>query len=112
MAEMSSNVDLHELAQKLREADRLSPEAQHAVADLLDELSRAIPASGVAPQEAGHLADSAAHLADALRQRQEANVISAALDRFVHAVGRAEAKAPLASGIANRIIETLANLGI
>lgn len=112
MAEQPQNVNWQELAQRLREADHLGPEAQAAVADLLDELSRAIPTTSFDPQEAAHLADSAAHLADALRQRRGHNGLRAALDRFETAVARAEARAPLASGIASRIIETLANLGI
>jgi len=112
MPEQPQNVNWQELAQKLREADHLGPQAQHAVADLLDELSRAIPATSVDPQEAAHLAASASHLADALRQPREANALRAALQRFEGAVARAEARAPLASGIASRIIETLANLGI
>lgn len=112
MAEQPPTVNLHELAQKLREADHLGPEAQRAIADLLDELAQAMPAAGVAPAEAAHLRESATHLAKALHQRHEAGALAAALERFETAVARAEAKAPLASGIARRLIETLANLGI
>ena len=112
MAEQSQTVNLHELAQKLREADHLGPEAQSAVADLLDELARAIPPAGVGPAEASHLAESATHLAEALHRRHEAGALTAALERFEASMARAEAKAPMASGIARRLIETLANLGI
>jgi hypothetical protein len=112
MAEQSPSVDLHELAQKLREADHLGAEAQRAVADLLDELARAIPPASVAPAEAAHLAESATHLADALHEKHEPGALAAAMERFEASIARAEAKAPLASGIARRLIETLANLGI
>ena len=105
-------VDLHALAQKLRDAEDLGPEAQQAIADLLDELARAIPSSGVAPAETAHLAEGAAHLAMALHERHEPGALAAALERFEAAINRAEAKAPMASGIARRLIETLANLGI
>ena len=112
MTEQSPSVNLHELAQKLREADHLGPEAQEAVADLLDELARALPPAGVAAADAAHLAESATHLADALHEKHEARALAAALERFKKSVARAEAKAPMATGIARRLIETLANLGI
>ena len=112
MAEPSPSVNLHELAQKLREANHLGPEAQSAVADLLEELARALPPAGVAPAEASHLAESATHLAEALHRRHEAGALATALERFEASVARAQAKAPLATGIARRLIETLANLGI
>jgi hypothetical protein len=112
MAEQRPTVDLHELAQRLREADQLGPEAQRAVADLLDDLAKAIPPAGGTAEESVHLADSATHLAEALRARHQPHALPAALQRFETAVARAEAKAPLASGIARRIIEALANLGI
>jgi hypothetical protein len=111
MAEQPPSVDLHALAQKLREADDLGPEAQQAVADLLEDLAKAIPPAGGAA-ETTHLAESATHLADALRQRHQTNAVPAAMERFETAIARAEAKAPLASGIARQLIEALANLGI
>jgi hypothetical protein len=112
MAEQSPGVNLHELAEKLREADHLGPEAQGAVADLLDELARALPPADVAPVEAAHLAETATHLAEALHQRHEFGVLTGALERFKKSVARAEARAPRATGIARRLIEALANLGI
>jgi hypothetical protein len=104
--------NLQEVARKLRQADHLGPEAQQALANLLDELAKALPSAGPASQEANHLAASAAHLAEALHQRQEEGALATAIERFEASVARAEAKAPLASGIAHRIIEALANLGI
>jgi hypothetical protein len=112
MAEQPQSVNLHQLAEELREADHLGPEAQRALADLLDELGRAVTAGGADPTATAHLAASASHLAAALHQRQEPGVLAGAVERFETAVARAEAKAPLAAGIAHRLIETLANLGI
>jgi uncharacterized protein DUF4404 len=112
MAEQSPIVNLHDLAQKVREADSLGPQAQRAVADLLDDLAQAIPPATGSSTEATHLAESATHLADTLREPQKSNAVPPALERFETAVARAEAKAPLASGIARQIIEALANLGI
>ena len=112
MAEQSPKINLHELAQKVRDADSLGPQAQRAVADLLDDLAQAIPPATASSAEATHLADSATHLADALRKPPQSSAVPPALARFETAVARAEAKAPLASGIARQIIEALANLGI
>jgi hypothetical protein len=112
MAEQSQTVDLHALAQTLREADTLGPEAQSAVADLLDDLAKAIPPAVGSAGETAHLAESATHLADALRRTEHVAALPAARERFEAAIARAEAKAPLATGIARRIIEALANLGI
>jgi hypothetical protein len=112
MAEQPQSVNLHELAEELRQADHLGPDAQRALANLLDELARAIPVGSAAPAETAHLAESASQLAAALHERREPGALAAAVERFETAVARAEAKAPLAAGIAHRLIETLANLGI
>jgi hypothetical protein len=82
------------------------------VADLLDDLAKAIPPASGNASETAHLAESATHLADALRGPPEVAALPAAVERFEAAVARAEAKAPLATGIARQIIEALANLGI
>ena len=107
-----SSVNLRELAQELREADHLGPEAQQAIADLLEELAIALPTGAKVPAETAHLAESASHLAAALHEPQEPGVLANAVERLEASVARAEAKAPMASGIARRLIETLANLGI
>jgi hypothetical protein len=112
MAEQPPRVNLQQVAEKLRQAEHLGPEAQQALADLLDELAKALPPAGPASAEANHLAASAAHLAEALHEHQDEGALATALERFEASVARAEAKAPIASGIAHRIIETLANLGI
>jgi hypothetical protein len=112
MSNPSPPVDLHELAQRLREAGALGPEAQRAVADLLDDLAKAIPPAVGDTAETTHLAESATHLAEALRLRHRTTALPAARERFENAIARAEAKAPLASGIARQIIDALANLGI
>ena len=112
MAEQPPSIDLHELAQKVREANSLGPQAQQAVADLLDDLALASPPSTEISAEITHLAESATHLADALREPHRSSAVPPALARLETAVARAEAKDPLASGVARQIIEALANLGI
>jgi hypothetical protein len=103
---------LHELAQVLRTAKHLEPEAQAALADLVDELSQTL-ASGTNPSaETAHLVQSAASVARGLTQKHNPTVLAGALERLQEATLRAEAEMPLAAGIARRLIDTLANLGI
>ena len=103
---------LHELAQVLREAQHLEPEAQEALADLVDELSKALTPATIARDETAHLANSAASLARALHQEENPTLLSAAKRRLEQAALRAEAQAPVATGIARRLLDTLADLGI
>jgi hypothetical protein len=103
---------LHELARLLREAHHLEPEAQQALADLVDELGKALDPADVPSAEMAHVADTAAQLAHALHQRQDTSVLLAARDRLEAAALRAEAEAPVTAGIVRRLLDTLANLGI
>lgn len=103
--------NLHDLARLLRQAHHLDPAVQQALAELVDELGRALD-PGVSSAEITHLAASAAQLAHALHQRHDSGLLTAAKERLESAARRAEAKAPLATGIARRLIDTLANLGI
>jgi Domain of unknown function (DUF4404) len=104
--------NFHDLAEMLREADHLEPEVQAAMADLLEEMSKALPPTAVAPSETAHLANSAASLARALHEQQSPNLLSAAKQQLEQAALRAEAQAPVATGIARRLLDTLADLGI
>ena len=104
--------NLHELAQVLREADHLEPEAQDALADLVDELSKALTPATIGSSETAHLANSAASLARALHHEHNPTLLSAAKERLEKAALRAEAQAPVATGIARRLLDTLADLGI
>jgi hypothetical protein len=103
---------LHELAQVLREAHHLEPEAQAALADLVDELGKALTPEAIASSETAHLASSAASLGRALHPEQNPGLLSAAKQRLEQATLRAEAEAPVAAGVARRLLDTLANLGI
>lgn len=105
-------VSLHELARLLREAQHLEPEAQQALADLVDELGKALDPATAPSAEMAHLADSAAGLAQALHQRHDTSVLVAARDRLEAAALRAEADAPVTAGVVRRLLDTLANLGI
>src|SRR5262249_41783095 len=103
---------LHEIARLLREADHLGPESQKVLAELADELGNALGTAGIPSDQEAHLAESAAHLIETLRQRHGAGPLAAARDRLERAVLDVEARAPVAAGVARALLDALANLGI
>jgi hypothetical protein len=103
---------LHDLARQLREAPRLGPSEQRVLAELLDELGNTVDAGAVAPAEVVHLAETTSQLMHALQQRHEPGGLAAARDRLEAAILRAEATAPVTAGLARRVLDALANLGI
>jgi len=64
-----------------------------------------------APQ-AAHLAESSTQLVHALHRKQHAGLIAAAKERLEEAPTRAETEAPVATGLARRLVDALANMGI
>ena len=103
---------LHDLARVLREAPPPGPEAQRALADLIDELGNAVGATEVPPAEVTHLAQTTAQFIQALHRRHEPGRFAAARDRLEQAVIQAETRAPVAAGFARRVLDALANFGI
>lgn len=114
MSERAAQVQasIHEVAQLLRTAHHLGPEAQEALADLMDELGKLVNPDAVPSAETAHLAESTAHLARALHERHDEGVLATAKERLQSAAARAEVEAPLAAGLVRRVIDALANLGI
>jgi len=102
---------LLEVVPLLREARHIEPEARRALADLVDELIRVMDPNAPAAQ-AAHLAESSTHLAEALHREHHHGLLASAKERLEEAAARAEAEAPVATGLARRLIDTLANLGI
>jgi len=102
---------LQEVVPLLRETRHIEPEVQQALADLVDELIRVMDPNAPAAQ-AAHLAESSTHLVQALHRKHHAGLITAAKERLEEAATRAEAEAPVATGLARRLIDTLANMGI
>jgi hypothetical protein len=103
---------LRDLAQRLRATEHLDPETQQELADLLEEMSQTVATHAAPSPELTHLADSTAHLAQALHQEQDAGLLARARERLEEAVVRAETGAPVAAGLARRLIDALSNLGI
>jgi len=103
--------ELQEVAGLLRQSRHLLPSLQQEVADLLEELSRAVGTIGVPSAEMLHVARNAALLALHLHQ-PEPRKLGSLYERLEEAVVRAEAKSPLVVGIARRLIDAVADLGI
>jgi hypothetical protein len=103
---------LQAVAQLLRRADHLGPEAREALAELVDELAGALTAAPVPSAELKHLTESTTHLIQAIGERHHTGVLAAARDRLNEAIVRAETGAPTVAGIARRLVEALSNIGI
>jgi hypothetical protein len=110
-AAASVRTQLHEVVPLLRGTRHIEPDVQQALADLVDELIRVMDPNAPAAQ-AAHLAESSTHLVQALHRKHHAGLITAAKERLEEAATRAEAEAPVATGLARRLIDTLSNLGI
>jgi hypothetical protein len=110
---------LRDTARLMRESAAVDPDVRQAVADLLDELDRALAAPagdpaalGTPPAEVARLAEGATHLAEALHRGHDRGILATARDRLERLVLQAEARAPTAVGLAQRLIDALATLGI
>lgn len=102
---------LEELARLLRTTAHLRPGAQQELADLLVEMAGELAAAPASPQSQ-HLAESAATLAHALHEEHTGGPLDAAKKRVIEAAARAEAKAPVATGLARQFVDLLAEIGI
>src|SRR5438105_1768783 len=102
---------LQEIAALLRQSRSLDPAAQQALAELVDELTRALATENLPAAELTHLAETTAQLGEALHHQEDVGVIGKARQGLERAVGNAEAKAPLAVGLARTLLDALANIG-
>jgi hypothetical protein len=102
---------LHEVAQMLRTSNSLDAESRPMLAELVDELGAALNTAH-APAEVARLAESAAHLAESLHHQRDQGFLGNARDRLNSALIKAEVKAPVAAGVARRLLDAIANLGI
>ena len=103
---------LHEIAVLLRQTGSLDPESRRALAELVDELGESLTAADVPAAEVTHLATSTAHLAESLHQQHDRGLLGKARDRLEQAACDAEAHAPNLVGLARRLIDALAGIGI
>jgi hypothetical protein len=103
---------LTELAEFLRRADTLTPEARRTLADLVAELSQDLKPDTLSAVERTHLADTISQLTRALQERRPPGALASARQRLERAAARAEAEAPLAATFLGRLLDAISNLGI
>jgi len=103
---------LSDVARMLRQTGALDPASQRALAALVDELNQSLRTANVPAAEVSHLAESTAQLAESLHYQRDRSLLEAARDRLERALSNAEAHAPLAVGLARRLLDALANIGI
>ena len=99
-------------ARMLRESASLDPDVRRALAELLDELGRALEAPDAPPAEVARLAEGTAHLAESLQRGHDRGLLERARERLEELLLQAETRAPNAVGLTQRLIDALANLGI
>jgi hypothetical protein len=109
-AELASRLD--ELAVALRSADHLDEASQRALADLVQELGHSFAGTQSSSPAAEHVAETAAHVLQALHNKQPASILTAGKEKLQAAAARLEAEAPLATGLVKRLLEALSDLGI
>jgi hypothetical protein len=102
---------LRDIASSLRHSRVIDPLAQDALAELLDELTRTLETENLPAAELTQLAERTAHLAQALHEK-DVGLIAKAREGLQRAIGQAEAQAPLAVGLARKLLDALANIGI
>ncbi len=103
---------LTNLAQQLRESPSLDDESRETLAELVAELSTVLQSAQVPPAEVTQLAQTTAHLAESLQHRPAPGVLGKVRNQFEQAMLEAETHAPVSVGLARRVLEMLANLGI
>ncbi len=103
---------LHTIARLLREVRHLEPEAQELLAELVDELGQVLEADEVPSSALAHLTECTAQLITAAHRGETDGLLGRARARLDRAVLAAEAEAPTVAGLARRLADTLANLGI
>jgi phosphoglycolate phosphatase-like HAD superfamily hydrolase len=87
-------------------------EPRQVLAELIDELSTALKSAQLPSDEVTHLAGTTMHLAEALHHQHDKGMLEKVRDRFEDATAQAEARAPVAVGLARRVLDALAQMGI
>jgi nucleoside-triphosphatase THEP1 len=108
----SVQASLHAVAEVLRDPHPLSTEAREALAALVDELGNLLSAPGAPPEAVTHLADSTAQLVQAVHRHAHEGMLAAARDRLEQAILGVEVDAPVVAGVARRVLDALAGIGI
>lgn len=99
-------------AERLRGLDHLEPEDQIAVANLVRELADLLDPNTNGAESEAQLAEQSAALLQAIEARHDTGLIASARDRLEEAAARAEAAAPVATGVVRQLIDVLAGIGV
>ncbi len=103
---------LHEVARLLRQPGTIEPESKRVLAELVDELSKVLDTPSLPPAEVTHLAESTIHLVEALQLQHQRELHVSLRDRLERAVINAEVHSPVLVGLARRLLDALADVGI
>ena len=103
----------HLVRQLYRQRLRQRPQHQLALANLVRELADLLDSHETdGLPEQSQLAEQSAKLIQAIEAKQDTGLIAAARDRLEEAAARAEAAAPVATGVVRQLIDALAGIGI
>lgn len=103
---------LRRVAQLLRDAEHLNPDARATLAGVVEELAEAMRTTPISQPEIDHLTGDTARLLQALHDRHEEGALASARERVQRAVVKAEARAPHLADLVRRLLDTLISLGI
>lgn len=103
---------LKDIVRRLRQPGSLDAESQQTLAGLVDEMTAVLRNAHLPAAELTHLAQTTAHLEDTLQYHQDQGTVGKARAGLERVVSSAETSAPLAVGLARRLLEVLANIGI
>jgi hypothetical protein len=103
---------LRGVAQTLRQSSTIDEDSRQALAELVEELNKALQAQSVPPAEVSRLAESTAHLAESLHHPKARGLLGTAREGLERAAFEAESHAPLLVGLARRVVDALAGIGI
>src|ERR1700735_1378267 len=97
--------NLHTISLLLRRKDRLNPESQALLADLLEELGKSLEGNAIPPAEVAKLTECAAQLVDAVHHGHEPGLLETAHDRLDRAVLAVESQAPALANLTRRLAQ-------
>lgn len=103
---------LRNASQLLRHAKSLDTESQGVLAELMEEMTQALKNEELSEDELSHLVQTTAHLEEALRHHHDAGIVATARAGLERAISNAESEAPITVGLARRLLDALANIGI
>ena len=103
---------LQKIAQMLRKGGSLDAGSQRALAELVDEMTRILETEKLPDAELAHLTQTTARMEEAIRHQRDLGIVGTVREGLQRAVANAEANAPIAVGLARKLLDALANIGI